>query len=1620
MNQLSGSIPTEISNLTFGSDFLYLENNCLTTTDPTVINFLDLNMDPDWTGIVENQQCQANIIDITATTANGTYMSGNTINITIQFDKIVNVTGTPQLTLETGTIDAVVDYSSGSGTDTLTFTYTVASGDISSDLDYANTTALSLNSGTIQDGATNDAVLTLPTPGTAGSLGVNKAIIVDSIAATIIDITATTANGTYISGNTINITIQFDKVVNVTGTPQLTLETGTTDAVVDYSSGSGTDTLTFTYTVASGDISSDLDYVSTTALSLNSGTIQDNATNDAVLTLPTPGTAGSLGVNKDLIIGNPVPDDPTNLTGTAISDTQINLSWTDNSDNETGFKIERNGSLIATTSANSTNYSDNNLICETNYNYSVTATNDNGDSSAVSTTATTLECLITVYYKLTINKTGNGNIVPVEYGIDCGDICEYEYQDQTELSLIAIPDNGWIFTGWGGDCDSNGEININAEKTCNATFVQPKIEISTTTINLTEGISSDGYSLWLNLPPTEPVTITLVGDDDLILQPSLLTFDSTNWNIPQTVQITDINDDFAEGLHNHTISHTITTDDENFNGLTIADITVQITDDDGAGVHISTYDITVNEGNTNNSYNITLTSQPTNDVTVVLTTSSNAYINQTTLVFSVENWNIPQDIIVSVDDDKLAEGKHQHEPIHHQITSEDSSYNNLATNDVTVHVIDNDIGGISLSSNVLNLNEGDVIDLKIVLNSAPNNLVTINLTPESGITVSPATLSFGVNNWDIAQTVTVIAIDDKLITNEIRTILVNSTSSDINYNAIEVENITVKGNDNDKPTIQLSTNQVTVLEEGIGDSYTLILTFAPTHPVTVTLTTSEHTQVSPNTVVFTLNNWDVKQTIEVIAINDDLVEEDTHINTITHKVTSDDTNYNNLLISNVTVNIVDSVNKLDLGEIVDEEILEILPEIIENLPEGITINEITLEEPEVVNTTGLPSNCNVRDDSIIISAVCDVEQQIFPEKVEIINDISSISNAIFEDDVKNAGLIANSTIEEDATLTGGSLSGTINNEGNIEDIKFVGSELSGGTLSGHIVNESQVGGVIKDVYLSIDTVLQNGKTSGRITGEITEITSEIPVITGVKIMPGTHLSHLHLSPTVKLGKNVILGEGVTKATEPYTPQDFGLDTDDISKLDNDSFSYLEPEALATFSAEDVATIPPKSMNAMRANQIATMNSLDGVTKEQFTEIPTEALQGLTSDNMGDFSIEVVNELTPEHVDALNPKSFQEMPDENISKILINCDAEKITPKQMERVVPKDWQVDMKTGDLTPPTGAKLTPPLLPEKSLENLSLPEIADLNAGIGICGIGDSIKDEMEASLEEQELPNIALSQDNNRILTVNDTTDNSDEAKYAFIPDADSVIQVDVNELDTSLNNSTDLTFGTGGFRNITTLEGQQYKLVPAPKDPIALAETTDSEVIVGKRGDVMMKHSNRTRSTEVYEIAIFDPFVEDFAPDNLCIEIFPGELECDGDLRRRSSRAKTRKIQYPDGTAQTIRPTVLSPDVFIEEALKFEGVEQVVYKADGTFAVLYQGKSYFVHPNFTVQNERISEPVEPSIVSNSDGSIRYSIAIETETNTRSTEVYEMLFFDLFLEAAPDDLCIEIIQGELECDF
>ena len=156
----------------------------------------------------------------------------------------------------------------------------------------------------IQDAALNDAILTLFNPGDINSLSANKNLLLDTTVPTVTGVTSPTVNGSYKVGDIIPITVVLSEDVNITGIPTLTLETGLSDPVLNLTSGSGTNTLTFNYTVESGHSSNDLDYAGNNSLNLNSGTIKDASLNDANLNLANPASLGSLGANKNLVINN--------------------------------------------------------------------------------------------------------------------------------------------------------------------------------------------------------------------------------------------------------------------------------------------------------------------------------------------------------------------------------------------------------------------------------------------------------------------------------------------------------------------------------------------------------------------------------------------------------------------------------------------------------------------------------------------------------------------------------------------------------------------------------------------------------------------------------------------------------------------------------------------------------------------------------------------------------------------------------------------------------------------------------------------------------------------------------------------------------------------------------------------------------------------------------------------------------------------------------------------------------------------------------------------------------------------------------------------------------------------
>ncbi|HQS45825.1 MAG TPA: Ig-like domain-containing protein, partial [Xanthobacteraceae bacterium] len=130
----------------------------------------------------------------------------------------------------------------------------------------------------------------------------------------IVSVSSSSADGRYDVGATISIIVTFANPVdiihiNATGGPRILLETGESDHYATYTSGSGTASLVFTYTVVSGDVSADLSYAGPNALDLNGARIVSVTTGtDVTVVLPVPGATGSLSASSDIALGpDPVP-----------------------------------------------------------------------------------------------------------------------------------------------------------------------------------------------------------------------------------------------------------------------------------------------------------------------------------------------------------------------------------------------------------------------------------------------------------------------------------------------------------------------------------------------------------------------------------------------------------------------------------------------------------------------------------------------------------------------------------------------------------------------------------------------------------------------------------------------------------------------------------------------------------------------------------------------------------------------------------------------------------------------------------------------------------------------------------------------------------------------------------------------------------------------------------------------------------------------------------------------------------------------------------------------------------------------------------------------------------------
>jgi hypothetical protein len=323
-------------------------------------------------------------------------------------------------------------------------------------------------------------------------------------------------------------------------------------------------------------------------------------------------------------------------------------------------------------------------------------------------------------------------------------------------------------------------------------------------LNTTEAGGTATFTVALNSQPTAPVTIGLTSFNPAegTVSTNSLIFNPANWNIPQTVTVTGVDDTAADGTQTYSIitAPAVSTDTD-YNNLNADDVTVTNTDNETAGITVNpTAGLVTTEAGGTANFSVVLNTLPTAPVTIGLTSSNTAAgtVSTNSFTFTPANWNLPQTVTVTGVDDRTAGGSGTYQIITAPATSNDSNYSSLNPPDVSLTNTDNDTAGAIISPNSTTATEGGAAgSYSINLNSQPIAPVTVSFNPGNQIgTIAP--IIFDNTNWNQPQTVTVTATDDAVVEGAHSGSIAHSvTSTDPQYNGIAIAPVSVTITDND-------------------------------------------------------------------------------------------------------------------------------------------------------------------------------------------------------------------------------------------------------------------------------------------------------------------------------------------------------------------------------------------------------------------------------------------------------------------------------------------------------------------------------------------------------------------------------------------------------------------------------------------------------------------------------------------------------------------------------------------------------------------------------------------------------------------------------------------------------
>lgn len=476
-------------------------------------------------------------------------------------------------------------------------------------------------------------------------------------------------------------------------------------------------------------------------------------------------------------------------------------------------------------------------------------------------------------------------------------------------SAIAVSANGEAIVVWSGQ-GATDNTGIDGQR-----FVIPSIVVTPTSgLITTEAGGTATFSVVLTIQPSANVFIGLRSSDSSAGTVSTygLVFTSANWNVPQTVTITGVDDQVVTSNRTYSIiTAPAISADPTYNGLNAANVTVTNLEMDIAGIQVTpTSGLVTSKLGGTAVFSVVLASKPTSAVIIPLSSSNTneGTLSTSSLTFTPANWNVPQFVTVTGVNDLML-GDVPYQVLIGPASSADPNYNNVSGTPVSLTNVQFPTPGITLTptSGLTTTAAGGTAQFSVVLNSPPVADVTISLSssnPSAG-TVSTPSLTFTPLNWNVPQFVTITGFDDQIVTGNIpyQILTAAAVSVDLSYNGLNPLDVSVTNLETDVAAIRVTPISGPTSEAGGTATFSVVLTSAPTGNVTLGLSSLDLSAgtVSTPSLTFTPFNWTIPQVVTIRGVDDYVVTGDRTYVIAIAPASSADPHYNNLDAPDVSV-----------------------------------------------------------------------------------------------------------------------------------------------------------------------------------------------------------------------------------------------------------------------------------------------------------------------------------------------------------------------------------------------------------------------------------------------------------------------------------------------------------------------------------------------------------------------------------------------------------------------------------------------------------------------------------------------------------------------------------------------